>query len=63
MVTKDGSREDGVAAVQVNVRSLGVILYIFVSGTLQFSKDRKCRMELKQQILQANYIYYPASVV
>ena len=50
-------------SMKVNVWSLRVILYILVSGTLQFSKDRKCRMELKQQILQANYIYYPVTVV
>ena len=50
-------------SMKVNVWSLRVILYILVSGTLPFSKDRKCRMELKQQILQANYIYYLASVV
>ena len=50
-------------SMKVNVWSPRVIHYILVSGTLPFSKDRKCRMELKQQILQANYIYYPASVV
>ena len=50
-------------SMKVNVWSLRVILYILVSGTLPFSKDRKCRMELKQQILQANYIYYPVTIV
>ena len=36
-----------------------MILYILVSGTPPFSEDRKCNLNLKEQILQANYYYYP----
>ena len=43
----------------MDVWSLGVILYIPVSRTTPFRKDSKCGLELKQQILQANHIYYP----
>ena len=50
-------------SMKVNVWSLRVIPYILVSGTLPFGKDRRCGMELIQQILQANYIYYPVIVV
>ena len=42
----------------VKVWNLGV-LYILVSETLPVSKGEKCGMELKQLILQTNYIYYP----
>ena len=45
--------------MKVDVWILGVILYIPVSRTTPFRKDSKCGLELKQQILQANHIYYP----
>ena len=40
--------------------SLGVILYILLSGQPRFSEDRKCGLSLRAQILQANYQLHPA---
>ena len=40
--------------------SLGIILYILLSGLMPFSEDRKCGLNLRFQILQANFMFYPS---
>ena len=52
-----GSRHD--YTLQVDCWALGVLLYEMISDTPPFSEDRTVDMALRDQILTANFEFYP----